>query len=51
MAKTVLPAILIASLSELAATSCAHGAALVTRNTKDFQHTGVGLIDPWQDSE
>ena len=37
--------------AQIAAISRAHGAALATRNTKDFQHTGVGLIDPWQDSE
>lgn len=28
----------------------AHDAALATRNGKDFQHTGVNLIDPWQQS-
>jgi predicted nucleic acid-binding protein len=28
--------------------SRAHGAALATRNLKDFRHTDVNLIDPWQ---
>jgi len=25
-----------------------HGAALATRNVKDFRETGIGVIDPWQ---
>lgn len=32
----------------LAATAMQHGMALVTRNTRDFDHTGVRLIDPWR---
>lgn len=27
-----------------------HDAALATRNPKDFQHTGLELIDPWQEA-
>jgi len=31
------------------ATIChTHDAALATRNLKDFQNTGIDLIDPWQ---
>ncbi len=32
----------------IAATAAAAGFAVATRNTSDFQHTGVNLIDPWQ---
>ena len=32
----------------IAATAIAHDLALVTRNTKDTEHTGVQLINPWQ---
>lgn len=32
---------------QIAAICRQHRAALVTRNTKDFLHTGVALIDPW----
>ena len=31
----------------IAATAIRHGLHLMTRNTKDFQATGVQLIDPW----
>jgi toxin FitB len=31
----------------IAATALVHGFAVVTRNTKDFEPTGVGLINPW----
>ena len=31
----------------IAATALAHGMTLVTRNTKDFQNTGVPLINPF----
>lgn len=31
----------------IAATCIANGAVLATRNTKDFDGTGVRLIDPW----
>lgn len=34
----------------IAATAARHHAALATRNTKDFQATGLTLIDPWTDS-
>jgi toxin FitB len=31
----------------VAATAEVHGLALVTRNTKDFDHLGVSLFNPW----
>ncbi len=31
----------------IAATALTHAMTVVTRNTKDFQQTGVQLIDPW----
>lgn len=31
----------------IAATAAAHGLTVVTRNTADFQATGVMLLDPW----
>lgn len=31
----------------IAAQALAHGYALATRNVRDFQRTGVELIDPW----
>jgi hypothetical protein len=34
----------------IAATALVHGMAVVTRNTSDFQATGVRLINPWQGS-
>jgi predicted nucleic acid-binding protein len=34
--------------AQIAAICRARGAALATRNTKDFQDTGIELIDPWQ---
>ena len=33
---------------QIAAICRAHGAALATRNTKDFLETGVEVIDPWR---
>jgi len=33
----------------IAATALVHGLAVVTRNTRDFEGTGVVLIDPWRD--
>lgn len=33
--------------AQIAATCRAHGAALATRNVKDFVGTGVDLLDPW----
>lgn len=32
----------------IAATALVHGLTVVTRNTKDFDRTGVPLINPWQ---
>lgn len=32
---------------QIAAISRAHGAALVTRNVRDFEGTGLNVIDPW----
>jgi predicted nucleic acid-binding protein len=34
--------------AQIAAICRAYNAALATRNLKDFQHTGVDLINPWQ---
>ena len=33
----------------LAATALRHGLHLMTRNTRDFQATGVSLLNPWVD--
>jgi predicted nucleic acid-binding protein len=33
---------------QIAAICLSHGAALATRNTKDFVHTDIGLINPWE---
>ncbi|ASK65097.1 VapC toxin family PIN domain ribonuclease [Brachybacterium avium] len=33
--------------AQIAAICLAHGAICATRNVKDFQHTGVELVDPW----
>lgn len=33
--------------AQIAAIRLAHGATCATRNVKDFQHTGVELVDPW----
>lgn len=35
--------------AQIAAICRTHGAALATRNTKDFRETGIDLIDPWQE--
>ena len=35
----------------IAATALVHRLTLVTRNTKDFEGTGVGLINPWTQSD
>lgn len=32
----------------IAATALVHGLTVVTRNTVDFQATGVALVNPWQ---
>ncbi|WP_114202772.1 type II toxin-antitoxin system VapC family toxin [Janibacter anophelis] len=34
--------------AQIAAICLAHGATCATRNVKDFQHTGVELVDPWK---
>lgn len=33
--------------AQIAAMCLAHGAVCATRNVKDFQHTGVKIVDPW----
>ncbi|MCA1749439.1 MAG: type II toxin-antitoxin system VapC family toxin [Sphingomonadales bacterium] len=33
--------------AQIAATAMAHEAPLATRNLKDFERTGIALIDPW----
>ncbi|NLU62278.1 type II toxin-antitoxin system VapC family toxin [Rhodococcus sp. HNM0563] len=33
--------------AQIAAICLAHRATCATRNVKDFQHTGVELVDPW----
>jgi predicted nucleic acid-binding protein len=35
--------------AQIAATARAHGAAVATRNTKDFLACEIALIDPWSD--
>ena len=32
----------------VAGTALAHGAAVATRNTRDFSDCGIAVIDPWQ---
>jgi len=32
----------------IAATALVHGMTLVTRNVRDFEATGVAILDPWQ---
>lgn len=32
----------------IAATALQHGLHLVTRNTTDFEHTGVLMVNPWE---
>ena len=36
---------------QIAAICRTHGAALATRNVKDFEETGIDVIDPWQQSQ
>lgn len=36
--------------AQIAAICRTNDYALATRNTKDFEHTGVDLLDPWHDS-
>lgn len=33
--------------AQIASICRAHGAALATRNGRDFRHTGLAVIDPW----
>ena len=33
---------------QIAATAFVHSAELATRNVRDFEDCGIGLIDPWQ---
>lgn len=33
--------------AQIAAIAAAHGAALATRNTRDFEASGVALLNPW----
>jgi predicted nucleic acid-binding protein len=33
--------------TQIAAICRAHDAPLATRNTKDFAHTGIHVVDPW----
>ncbi len=35
---------------QVAAIANAHGAVVATRNVKDFEGCGVGVVDPWQGS-
>ena len=37
-------------LAQIAAICRTRGAALATRNAKDFRETGIDVIDPWQHS-
>lgn len=34
--------------AQIAAVCRVHGAALATRNSKDFRDTGIEVVDPWQ---
>jgi len=34
--------------AQIAAIALSHGAKLATRNTADFEHCGVALINPWK---
>lgn len=34
--------------AQIASICHTHDAALATRNAKDFQDTGIDVIDPWQ---
>jgi toxin FitB len=33
---------------QIAAIALAHNATLATRNTKDFKHCGIKLVNPWK---
>jgi predicted nucleic acid-binding protein len=32
----------------IAATALVHGLTVATRNVPDFEHTGVGVVNPWE---
>jgi predicted nucleic acid-binding protein len=34
--------------AQIAATALEHQLTLVTRNLKDFEHLGIGLLNPWR---
>lgn len=34
--------------AQIAAIALAHGATLATRNAKDFDGTGIALVNPWE---
>jgi toxin FitB len=36
--------------AQIAAICRSRGAALATRNIKDFSETGIDVIDPWQEN-
>ena len=33
--------------AQIASICAVHGCSLATRNTRDFEHTGIDLINPW----
>ena len=35
--------------SQIAAVACVADAAVATRNSADFEHCGISLVDPWTD--
>ena len=35
--------------AQIAAIARAHGAAVATRNSRDFEGCGIEVIDPWRD--
>jgi predicted nucleic acid-binding protein len=35
--------------AQIASICATHGSVLATRDTTDFQHTGIDVIDPWND--
>jgi toxin FitB len=37
--------------AQIASICRSHRAALATRNSKEFQHTGIDVIDPWQQDQ
>ncbi len=34
--------------AQIASICLSHDRSLATRNTKDFEHTGIDLVDPWR---